>query len=106
MADDGWRSANRREVMTRDWWFRDRGTGEIVIAQFPNVALWIFLGSVVVRAFVADGTPTDSVAAWVGAGALTWWALDEVIRGVNPWRRVLGIGGCGFAIARVISLIS
>ena len=50
MADDGWRSANRREVMTRDWWFRDRGTGEIVIAQFPNVALWIFLGSVVVRA--------------------------------------------------------
>ena len=80
--------------------------GEIVIAQFPNVALWIFLASVVARAFVADGTQTESAAAWVGTGALTWWALDEVIRGVNPWRRVLGIGGCGFAIARVVSLIS
>ena len=106
MADDGWRSANRRKVTTLDWWFRDRGTGEIVIAQFPNVALWIFLASIVVRAFVADGTQTDSAAAWVGTGALAWWALDEVIRGVNPWRRVLGIVGCGFAIERVISLIS
>jgi len=92
--------------MTLDWWFRDRGTGKIVIAQFPNVALGIFLAGVVVRAFVADGTGADSVAAWVGTGALTWWALDEVIRGVNPWRRVLGIGGCAFAIARVVSLIS
>lgn len=106
MADDGWRSAKRREVTTLNWWFRDRGTGEIVIAQFPNVALWIFLGSVVVRAFVADRTQTDSAAAWVGAGALAWWAVDEVIRGVNPWRRVLGIGGCGFAIVRVISIMS
>ena len=104
MADDGWRSAKRREATTLNWWFRDRGTGEIVIAQFPNVALRIFLGSVAVRVIVADGTRADSAAAWVGAGALAWWAVDEVIRGVNPWRRVLGIGGCGFAIARVISL--
>ena len=106
MANDGWRSANRREVTTLNWWFRDRGTGKIVIAQFPNVPLWIFLGSVVVRAFVTGGSQADSAAAWVGAGALAWWALDEVIRGVNPWRRVLGISGCGFAIARVVALIS
>ena len=105
MANDEWRSANRRKVTTLDWWFRDRGTGEIVIAQFPNVALWIFLISVVVRALVANGTQPDSAAAWVGTGALAWWALDEVIRGVNPWRRLIGIGGCGFAIARVVPLI-
>jgi hypothetical protein len=22
--------------------------------------------------------------------ALGWWAVDEVLRGVNPWRRLLG----------------
>jgi hypothetical protein len=26
----------------------------------------------------------------VATGALVIWALDELIRGVNPWRRVLG----------------
>ena len=41
----------------------------------------------------------------MGAGGLAWWALDEVIRGVNPWRRVLGIAGCAFVIACVISLV-
>ena len=92
--------------MSLDWWFRDRRTGTIVVAQFPNLALWIFLASVVVRAFVADGTAADSGAAWIGTGALAWWSLDEVIRGVNPWRRVVGIAGCGFTIARLVSLVT
>jgi len=26
----------------------------------------------------------------LAAGALIWWAVDELIRGVNPWRRLLG----------------
>jgi hypothetical protein len=26
----------------------------------------------------------------LGALALAYWALDEIIRGVNPWRRCLG----------------
>ena len=105
MVDEGWRSRNGKSFTSRDWWFRDRRTGEIVIAQFPNVALWLFLASVVVRAFIASDTQTDSVISWVGTGALTWWALDETIRGVNPWRRMLGIGACGFAIARAVALI-
>jgi hypothetical protein len=27
-----------------------------------------------------------------------------VIRGVNPWRRALGIGGCAFVIARATTV--
>lgn len=105
MIDKGWRSENGRRFTSRDWWLRDRRTGEIVIAQFPNLPLWLFLASVVARTLIRNDTPTDSAIAWVGTGALAWWALDEVIRGVNPWRRMLGIGGCGFAIARAVSLI-
>ena len=84
-----------------DWLFRDRITGRVVIAQFPNVALGIFLGTSVLRRLVPDGTGRDVTGA-IAVGALSWWALDEVIRGVNPWRRMLGLGV--FA-ATVISLL-
>lgn len=73
-----------------DWWFRDRRTGRITIAQLPNVPLWIFVATVVLRAFVTSGTPRTLLDGIAGV-ALGWWALDEVLRGVNPWRRLLGL---------------
>ena len=39
---------------------------------------------------------------WVSTGALAWWAADEVIRGVNPWRRVIGGVGLLFFAMRLI----
>ena len=88
-----------------DWCFRSRQTNQITIAQRPNVALWVFFVTVGLRWVV----PTDAAARpyvdWVSVGALAWWAVDEVLRGVNPWRRVLGLGGCAFAIARLVSLL-
>jgi hypothetical protein len=73
-----------------DWLFRNRKTGGITIAQFPNLPLWVFLGAAAVRVvFDPSGTARGAVDA-VGTAALAWWAVDEVIRGVNPWRRILG----------------
>jgi hypothetical protein len=90
---------------TVDWWFRDRTTGAIVVAQFPNLPLWIFAASAVVGGFAADGSRANDVAGWIGTGGLAWWALDEVLRGVNPWRRVLGVGGCALVVARVAGAV-
>ena len=87
-----------------DWLFRNRETGEITIAQFPNVALWIFLFTVVARVFVRTGTAHD-VLVVVALGSLGWWAVDEVVRGVNPWRRILGAGGCFFVISGALALV-
>ena len=88
-----------------DWLFRNRQTNEITIAQFPNVALWTFLVTVVLRGVLhTDGTPHRAVS-WIGVAALAWWAVDEVLRGVNPWRRLLGLGGCVFAVLRLVSLL-
>lgn len=73
-----------------DWLFRNRRTGRITIAQFPNAALWLFLAASALR-WLLD--PSGSVRTGVGlvaAGALIWWAADELVRGVNPWRRLLG----------------
>jgi hypothetical protein len=36
----------------------------------------------------------------VATGAIVVWALDEVIRGVNPWRRLLG------AVVLTLSVVS
>lgn len=86
-----------------DWCFRDRRTGAITIGQFPNVALWIFMASVAVRWVVAEGSTAFEIAQWVGTAALGWWAVDEVLRGVNPWRRLLGVVVGGFVMAGIVT---
>ena len=87
------------------WLFRNRRTGRITVAQFPNVALSIFFVTVVLRWFVTSGTTAHTALDWIGVAALAWWAVDEVLRGVNPWRRLLGIGGCFFAATGLASLV-
>lgn len=77
-----------------DWVFRDRETGGITIAQFPNLALWIFLGTVVARWLAPEDSGAFTALQVAALAALGWWAVDEVVRGVNPWRRFLGVVGC------------
>jgi hypothetical protein len=73
-----------------NWVFRDRRTGAIVIGQFPNVPLLAWL------ALSALGWVWHPPGAWGTALAVTTtaalglWAVDELMRGVNPWRRALG----------------
>jgi hypothetical protein len=85
--------------------FRNRHTGLITIGQFPNVALWVFLAAVALRWVVARGTGFRTVVDWIGSLALVWWALDEVFRGVNPWRRLLGAGASVVAIAAIATML-
>jgi len=87
-----------------DWLFRDRERGGITIAQFPNLPLWIFLGTVVGRWLGPEDSRAFTVLQVVGLAALAWWALDEVIRGVNPWRRILGLAGCLVVISGAVTL--
>ena len=68
-----------------DWFFRNRQTGRITIAQFPNAPLWIFIVATGLNAFV-DADPLR----WIATAALVFWGLDELFRGVNPFRRMLG----------------
>ena len=66
-----------------------RQTGEITIVQVPNLPLAIFLVTAVASRLLADST-AGSVLSVVSALALLVWAGDEIVRGVNPWRRILG----------------
>ena len=81
------------------WMFRSRETGRITIAQFPNVSLWIVALAWAVRAILRPGGAAATVLDVVAAAATVWWAGDEILRGVNPWRRLLGAGVLGIVIA-------
>jgi hypothetical protein len=70
--------------------FRDRSTGKIVIVQWPNVPLAVFLVAAVVRRLVHPAGRAGAALSAVAVVALLWWAGDEVLRGVNPFRRLLG----------------
>jgi hypothetical protein len=70
--------------------FLNRRTGGITVAQWPNVPLAVFIvATLALRLFHPNGTANGT---WhvVGTVALIAWALDEIIRGVNPFRRMLG----------------
>lgn len=83
-----------------DWFFRDRRTGRIVIGQRPNAALWIFAGASAVEWLIGPEGGFGTVVAFVRWASLAVWAVDEVFRGVNPWRRCLGAAVLAFLAAR------
>lgn len=85
-----------------DWFFRNRDTGEITIAQMPNPALWIaLLGSLAGWVWHPRGPTGDKLDCLVKA-SLVVWAVDELARGVNPWRRCLGAAVLIYEITTVM----
>jgi len=73
-----------------NWLFRNRQTGEITIAQAPNAALIVFLVATLVKLVFEPSGNVGTGVTIVSRGALAIWAADEILRGVNPFRRILG----------------
>lgn len=86
-----------------DWMFRSRVDGHYVVGQFPNAALLVFIVAAVLRwLWAPDGTAGVALDV-VATAALLVWALDEVVRGVNPFRRLLGAGVLAFVAVGLLS---
>lgn len=75
-----------------DWAFRSRVTGRITIGQPANLSQKLFQRATVVGVLLPS-SPLRTGASVVAIGSLTWWAVDEVARGVNPFRRLTGLVG-------------
>ena len=86
-----------------DWLFRDRRTGRITIAQAPNVPLIVFLVALGVRWVLRPAGAVGTAVGVIGTVALVVWAGDEVLRGVNPWRRLLGGGVLAFTVVGLLT---
>ena len=56
----------------------------------PNLPLAIFLVVTVARmVFQPAGTVGTAVSVIAGV-SIVWWAVEEIVRGESPFRRVLG----------------
>lgn len=80
-----------------DWWFRDRASGRVVIAQFPNAAVSVWLVATVLHSILGTLHHAD-VLRWLASGALVAWGVDELLRGANPFRRSLGAFAVGYEL--------
>lgn len=84
----------RTFIMRRllNWFFRNRETGAITIAQKPNLVLWVVMVAALLRWSWPAADQVSVALTVVVKGGLLVWAADEIVRGVNPWRRCLGTG--------------
>ena len=85
-----------------DWMFRDRRTGRLTVAQFPNASLGAFLAATALRWLVAPDGGVRTAIDLIAGVALVIWASDEMARGVNPFRRVLGASALAIVIVRLL----
>ncbi|MHB1491348.1 hypothetical protein GALL_466200 [mine drainage metagenome] len=85
------------------WMFRSRTTGRITVAQLPNwpLATWL-LATVVLWLVDPQGWVRVGITV-VSTLALAVWAVDEVLRGVNPFRRLLGGVVLGWLVVSLVT---
>jgi hypothetical protein len=84
------------------WFFRNRETGEVTIAQAPNLVLWVVIAAgVLLWVLPSSGNPSVALGI-VFKGGLLVWAVDEVFHGVNPWRRCLGAAVFGYELTTIL----
>lgn len=95
-------TGNRSGIVS--WMFRSRTTGQITVAQLPN---WLLAAWLLASAVMWLGHPqgwVHAVLVVLASAALALWAAGEVLRGVNPFRRLLGLAALawlGFSLARL-----
>jgi hypothetical protein len=91
--------------MTRrflQWFFCNRETGAVTIAQAPNLVLWVAIAAgALLWVFPSSGKPSLALEI-VFKSSLVVWAADELFRGVNPWRRCLGAAVLGYELTTIL----
>lgn len=86
--------------------FRSRTTGRITLAQLPN---WPLVVWVLASALIWVGQPQGrirDVFVVVASSALAVWAGGELLRGVNPFRRLLGLATLGSLVVSIVGWLT
>jgi hypothetical protein len=78
--------------------FKIRG---YVVGQFPNPPLWIALAGLLVAGLTNDSGTINDLARAVFYVALTVWAYEEAVYGVNGFRKTLGVVALGLIVVGV-----
>lgn len=90
----------RRTIWDKTW--KDR-QGRVALWQTPNAWLISWAGFTTASLFFS-GHIAD-VFSWIADTALIIWALLEIFRGLNYYRRVLGVAVLLFSIASLLKAL-
>jgi len=82
--------AKRRSLWDKTW---RNNEGHIVIFQWPNIWLigWAAFNFVSVLSPTSPTRTIGTVSWWIGFALLSVWALLEIFKGDNYFRRFLGV---------------
>ncbi|MFA5004355.1 MAG: hypothetical protein WC498_03725 [Candidatus Saccharimonadales bacterium] len=83
--------------------FRDP-SGRIVVAQAPNMPLWVFIATSVAAHFVQSTGWRDGLRI-TATIALIIWSLLEIFQGVNYFRRALGLVVLSLCAASIVQML-
>jgi hypothetical protein len=78
----------RKQTLSDKFW-QDR-YGHFVVWQKPNVFLWVWIVATVFNIVLPDSAPERWLST-IGGLAILVWAILELTRGVNYFRRTLGL---------------
>lgn len=101
MSTPGTHRSPRVPPLGRDpvgWATTSRESGEVVLWQAPNRLALLSTAGAALTVVAPAGSPVRRAAAATTAVVATWWGVDELARGVNPFRRAVG-GAAVLAIA-------
>jgi hypothetical protein len=87
------------------WAVTSRESGEVVVWQAPNLPALVSTAGAVLTAVAPRGSGLQRGAAVATALVSTWWGVDELARGVNPFRRALGAGGLAAVAAATVVVL-
>jgi hypothetical protein len=76
--------------------------GRSHIAQAPNLVLWVVIAAGVLHWILPSSGNMSVVITIVFKCGLLVWAVDELLRGVNPWRHCLGVAVLGYELTTLL----
>lgn len=80
--------------------FKDR-SGKIVIIQAPNLPLYAFGAFYLLR--LSSDKLLILISHWGSTICLLYWAFWEITKGVNIWRRFLGLTVAAYIIVKAVA---
>jgi hypothetical protein len=79
--------AHSRDFSHKFW---EDKNGNIVVVQKPGLPIIVFIVAAIIYVLFQNGG-FGKFFGWVAVAALVVWALLEIFRGVNYFRRLLGV---------------
>ncbi|HET9098170.1 MAG TPA: hypothetical protein VFN51_00980 [Candidatus Saccharimonadales bacterium] len=85
------------------FWRDDKG--RIVIWQTPNLPLIGWAVFTIASLIFNSGSAASTILTWLAVVALLYWAYLEIFKGVNYFRRLLGVIVLILNIISIINLL-